>query len=403
MQIASFFLKLIAVFNPKIKLFVSGRKNTFNQLKEKINKEDAVIWVHTASLGEFEQGLPIIEKLKIDYPLHKIVVSFFSPSGYEVKKNSPIADVIVYLPLDTKENAEKFITLLQPKLVVFVKYEIWPNYLKALEERKTPTLLIAALFKKEQVFFKWYGGFMRRSLNAFTHFFVQNEASVFLLKSINFPNVTIGGDTRFDRVSEILERDNSLDFMYQFKQKEICLVAGSTWPEDEAILVNYINSSSKPIKYVFAPHTIKASKIQALIDSITKKTLLYSEIKSQDISSYEVLIIDTIGVLTKIYSYADIAYVGGAFSTGLHNTLEPAVFGIPIIIGPHYKGFKEAEDLVDLKGITPILNKTDFTKTFGNFLNSSDLIKRTGEINTSYIESNKGASVLIMDFIHTVL
>ena len=402
-HITWFLLKIVALFNPKIKLFVQGRKETFPILQKSITKDDKVIWVHVASLGEFEQGLPVIEKLKVEYPSFKILITFFSPSGYEVKKNTIAADVVVYLPLDTKGNAKRFISTINPKLAIFVKYEIWPNYLKVLKEMKIATLLISAVFRKEQIYFRWYGQIMRKALNTFSHFFLQDEKSIELLESINLKNCSLSGDTRFDRVAEILERDNRLDFMDEFKANLNCLVGGSTWPEDEEILVEYINTSQKDIKYVLAPHNIKKDHIKSLRNSILKKTLLYSEMGNKELSDFDVLILDTIGLLTKVYSYADIAYVGGGFATGLHNTLEPAVFGIPVIIGPDFQGFNEAEALVDKKGILPIKNKEHFTIIFNGLLENRELMKNTGQINSDYINENKGASIQIIEHIRRLL
>ncbi|MGB5668142.1 MAG: glycosyltransferase N-terminal domain-containing protein [Maribacter sp.] len=402
-HITWFLLKIVALFNPKIKLFVQGRKETFSILQKSITKDDKVIWVHVASLGEFEQGLPVIEKLKVEYPSFKILITFFSPSGYEVKKNTIDADVVVYLPLDTKGNAKRFISTINPKLAIFVKYEIWPNYLKVLKEKKIATLLISAVFRKEQIYFRWYGQIMRIALNTFSHFFLQDEKSIELLESINLKNCSLSGDTRFDRVAEILERDNRLDFMDEFKANLNCLVAGSTWPEDEEILVEYINTSQRDIKFVLAPHNIKKDHIKSLRNSILKKTLLYSEMGNKEQSDFDVLILDTIGLLTKVYSYADIAYVGGGFATGLHNTLEPAVFGIPVIIGPDFQGFNEAEALVDKKGILPIKNKEDFTLIFNGLLENHELMKNTGHINSDYINENKGASIQIIEHIRRLL
>ena len=393
----------MALFHPKIKLFVQGRSQTFSILKNKIQKENKTIWIHVASLGEFEQGLPVIEKLKITYPTYKIVVTFFSPSGYEIKKNTAVADAVVYLPLDTRRNAKCFIETVNPVLAIFVKYEIWPNYLKELKEKQVPILLISAIFRKEQVFFKWYGGIMREALQAFTHFFVQDNNSVALLKSINLNNATLSGDTRFDRVAEILERDNKLSFMERFKGNETCFVAGSTWPEDEEIIVKFINETQKHLKFVFAPHNIKTEHIQSLKKSISKKVVLYTEIEHNDISSCEVLIIDTVGLLTKIYSYADIAYVGGGFATGLHNTLEPAVFGIPILIGPDYKGFNEAEKLVAENGILVTRDYDEFTTTIVKLLENPEYLKNTGVINSNFVKENKGASVQVMAHIRRLL
>ncbi|VAW10686.1 3-deoxy-D-manno-octulosonic acid transferase [hydrothermal vent metagenome] len=402
-HIAWFFLKTAALFSPKMILFVDGRKETFALLEGAIAKNESVIWLHAASLGEFEQGLPIIEKLKTEYPSYKIVVTFFSPSGYEVKKNTTVADVVTYLPFDTKQNVKRFISAVNPKLAIFVKYEIWPNYLRELKRNQIPTILVSAIFKKNQIYFKSYGGFMRKSLSAFTHLFVQDDSSKRLLETVQIKNVTISGDTRLDRVSEIVHRDNTLSFMNSFKKDRLCLVAGSTWPEDEAILVNYINTAPKNIKFVLAPHTIKTDKILNLEGAISKKTMCFSKIDEKTIGDCEVLIVDNIGMLTKIYSYADIAYVGGGFATGLHNTLEPAVFGIPVIIGPNYDGFKEVEELVAQKGILPITDISGFNALMKKLLQDAELLKRTGVINEAYISKNKGASILIIDYIRTLL
>jgi 3-deoxy-D-manno-octulosonic-acid transferase len=402
-QLSAIFLELIALFHPKIKLFVDGRKGVIPYLQKNISEGDSIIWVHTASLGEFEQGLPIIEQLKKNYPAYRVLVTFFSPSGYEVKKNSSAADMVTYLPMDTQKNANKFLDLVNPKLVIFVKYEIWPNYLKALSKRDTPTLLISALFKKNQVYFKSYGGFMQKALRNFSHIFVQDARSIELLNTINIKNTDISGDTRFDRVIEILERDNSLIFMEEFKDGRQVLVGGSTWPEDEEVLVPYINVGESSLKFVLAPHNIKPEHINKLKSSITKKAILYSELANNDLSKYEVLIIDTIGLLTKIYSYADIAYVGGGFATGLHNTLEPAVYGIPVIVGPNYTGFKEAMDLVDKGGVLAITSGEEFNTLINHLLRDREYLEKTGEINSTYVSENKGASIQIMAYIRTLI
>lgn len=402
-QLSALFLKLIALFHPKIKLFVDGRKEVMSYLKKNISEGDSIIWVHTASLGEFEQGLPIIEQLKKNYPEYRILVTFFSPSGYEVKKNTAAADVVTYLPMDTKKNAIKFLDLVNPKLVIFVKYEIWPNYLRALSQRNIPTLLISALFKENQIYFKSYGGFMRKTLHNFTHIFVQDTKSIELLSKINIKNTSISGDTRFDRVIEILERDNNLAFMENFKNRAKTLVAGSTWPDDEDVLVPYINTGESSLKFVLAPHNIKPEHINKLKSSINKKTILYSELENKDLSAYEVLIIDTIGLLTKIYSYAEISYVGGGFATGLHNTLEPAVYGIPVIIGPSFKGFKEAEDLVNKGGVLVVKSPAEFFTLVNDLLKDEEHLKRTGDINSTYVSENKGASIQIMAYVRTLI
>jgi 3-deoxy-D-manno-octulosonic-acid transferase len=399
--IASAILRALALVNTKLSLFVNGRKETFSILKKYISNEDKVIWIHAASLGEYEQGLPIIEELKRTNPSHKIVLSFFSPSGYEVKKNSKVADVICYMPLDTNKNVDLFIEATHPTVVIFIKYEIWPNYLLALKKKNIPTFLVSALFKENQIYFKWYGVFMRKALTNFSHLFVQNEKSYDLLNSKGFNNVTIAGDTRFDRVNEILERDNSLDFMSRFKQNKFCFVAGSTWPEDEKLIIDFINQNTHPIQFVIAPHTIKAKHIETIKQAITKPVLCYSELENSELEKYDVIIIDTIGILTKIYSYADVAYVGGGFATGLHNTLEPAIFSIPVIIGPKYLGFAEAEELVQRQGILSINSPSEFRKKMNLCFESVDYKQKTGEINHSYIASKKGATRRILNVINS--
>ena len=350
--LAEFFLRIIALFNKKLRLFIDGRKEVFSKLKNEIPSGSKIIWIHCASLGEFEQGRPIIEKLKINYPSHKTVLTFFSPSGYEVRKNYKGADVICYLPLDTKKSAKKFIQLTNPALAIFVKYEFWPNILRELKNQQIKTILVSGIFRENQAFFKGYGAWMRKSLKGFSYFFVQDDNSKNLLNSVGFTNVEKSGDTRFDRVFEITQQNNELNFVSEFKGANLLLVCGSTWKEDEDLLIDYINNSvSKNQKYIFAPHNIKEKEIIELKQRLNKKTILYSEKENQNIADAEVFIIDAIGFLTKIYSYADIAFVGGGFATGLHNVLEPATFGIPIIIGPEYQKFKRSCINKEPKGV----------------------------------------------------
>ena len=402
-QLTWYLLRFIAKFNAKIKLFVQGRKRTFPILKKDLVPGPEVIWMHVASLGEYEQGLPLLEALKRDHPQYKIVLSFFSPSGYEVKKDKTPADVVVYLPLDTQKNAVLFLDRVSPKMAIFIKYEIWPNYLHELKKRKITTVLVSGIFSKRQSYFKWYGNFMKNALSSFSHFFVQEENSRKLLHSIGFENVSIGGDTRFDRVSEIRTQPNTLNFMEGFKGSSKCLVAGSTWPEDEAVLLDFINASDTKLKIVLAPHNIKAKHVLELKSSITKKVMLYSEWEDEVGTSAEVLIVDTIGLLTKIYSYADFAYVGGGFATGLHNTLEPAVFGIPVLIGPNYTGFNEAEELVNERGVLPVKNKKAFEMTIKQLVEDVDFAKQTGQNNDEYIQQKIGATKKVMDYLKPLL
>ena len=393
-------LKILALFSPKLNLFVEGRKSVFETLADKIQTSDKTIWFHAASLGEYEQGLPVIEAIKQHFPNHKIILTFFSPSGYEVRKNNTIADVTVYLPLDTISNAKQFLDLVHPEKAFFIKYEFWPNYLNELKKRSISTYLISGIFREKQLFFKWYGGFYRKALKTFTYFFVQNENSKKLLQSIGFENVKISGDTRFDRVVAILEKDNTLDFIEQFKNNQTTIVIGSSWPKDEDLLVNYINKSSENVKFIIAPHNINHNQILNLKTQISKKTILFSEKDTDEVSNYAVFVIDTIGILTKIYSYADIAYVGGGFGNpGVHNLLEPATFGIPVVIGPNYSHFSEAIALVNLEGCLTIQNQTQLNEAFDLLLQNEDERLEKGHICNTFVQMNKGATQTIMSHI----
>ena len=396
-SIAGLLLQIIALFVPKINLFVAGRKEVFPTLKAKIKPTDQTIWFHAASLGEYEQGLPVIESIKEKYPTHKIIISFFSPSGYEVRKNNTLADATVYLPLDSKKNVSRFIQLVHPEIVFFIKYEFWPNYLNELKSQNIPTYLISGIFREKQAFFKWYGGFYRKALDAFTYFFVQNENSLQLLHQLGKENAIVSGDTRFDRVASILERDNTLDFIAEFKNGTTTIVAGSTWHKDEELLIDFINSNSTDTKYIIAPHNIKQDQIQQLKNNCTKKIVLYSEKEGKELKDYDVFIIDTIGILTKIYSYADIAYVGGGFGNpGVHNILEPATFGIPIVIGPNYSHFAEAIELVQIGGCISVNNPENFQAILNELISDSLVQKSKGNLSAQFVQKNKGAVAKIM-------
>ncbi|MBG6186305.1 3-deoxy-D-manno-octulosonic-acid transferase [Flavobacterium sp. CAN_S2] len=396
-QFAGFLLKIMALFSQKMKLFVDGRKVVFPLLEQKIKPTDKTIWFHAASLGEYEQGLPVIEKIKDKFPSHKIVVTFFSPSGYEVRKNNAVADVTVYLPLDTKKNAQQFLQLVHPDLVFFIKYEYWPNYLAELKKSNTKTYLISGILRPNQLFFKWYGGFYRDALDAFTYFFVQNETSKKLLQQLGKTNVAVSGDTRFDRVATILEKDNSLDFISDFKDNKLTIVVGSSWPKDEDLVVNFINSNTFDVKFIIAPHNIKEEQIQQLKNSITKKTVLFSQKEGKQLADFNVFIIDTIGILTKIYSYADIAYVGGGFGNpGVHNVLEPATFGVPILIGPNYSHFAEAIALVNMEACVSVNNQKELNEALENLIHNDDIRNEKGHMCSTFVQMNKGATAIIL-------
>lgn len=400
-HLASIGLKCIAAFNKKIKLGVAGRSKTFGILKDKLHSQDKTLWFHCASLGEYEQGLPVFQALRKQYPTHKIVLTFFSPSGYEIRKNSPIADVVVYLPLDTKKNAHHFLNIVNPELTVFVKYDIWPNFLNALKQRQLRAVLISAAFRETQSFFKFYGKTLREALFTFEHIFTQNETSKKLLQSINYHAVTVSGDTRFDRVSNQLEVNNTLDFIETFKNNHLCIVAGSTWPIDDNLFINYINTkTSKDVKFIIAPHNINPTQIKSLADKLDSPTVLYSEKADKDLKDAQVFIVDTIGLLTKIYHYADIAYVGGAMGhTGLHNTLEPAVFGIPIIIGNKYDKFPEAKAMIANCGMFSIANQKEFNLVLDELIGNAEKRLQAGDKNLAYIKKNKGAVIQILNYL----
>ncbi|WP_396165399.1 3-deoxy-D-manno-octulosonic acid transferase [Flavobacterium sp.] len=401
---ASQLLKILAFFSPKMKLFVEGRKSVFDTLKNNIQEFDKTIWFHAASLGEYEQGLPVIGKVKEQFPQHKIVLTFFSPSGYEVRKNNTVADVTLYLPLDTISNAKQFLKVVHPEMVFFIKYEFWPNYLKELKNQNIKTYLISGIFRENQVFFKWYGGFYRKALKTFTYFFAQNESSKLLLQSIGFSNVSISGDTRFDRVVAILEKDNTLDFIAAFKNNQPTIVIGSSWPKDEGLLIQYIESAPQNVKFIIAPHNINHNQILNLKTQISKKTILFSEkeemlkqVQQDKIEDFQVFIIDTIGILTKIYSYADIVYVGGGFGNpGVHNVLEPATFGIPIVMGPNYSHFAEATALVGLGGCVAVKNQSELNDAFNLLLQNEEERLEKGHICSTFVQMNKGATAHIL-------
>ena len=393
-------LPITKLFSPKMQLFVDGRKETFTLLKASIKPEDKVVWFHVASLGEYEQGLPIINSVKALFPYHKIVLSFFSPSGYEVKKNSSPADAVVYLPLDTAANAKKFLDLAHPDLSIFIKYDFWPNILNELKRRNLPALLVSGGFRADQLFFRSDISWFKKPLKAFDHFFVQNENSKQLLNSIGFNNITISGDTRFDRVSNQLQQNNTLDFIQEFIDNKLCIVAGSSWPEEEEYIKNFLLQNSADVKIIIAPHTIDSERIRKFQNNINATSITFSEKHKENLANFQVLILDTIGLLTKVYSYADIAFVGGAIgTTGLHNILEPAAFSIPIITGNNFNNFPEALQLQSLKGLFAITSSEEFNAVLNKLIRDEHFRKSTGEIAGNFIEVNRGATELVTTYL----
>jgi 3-deoxy-D-manno-octulosonic-acid transferase len=390
------FLPLIALFSDKLKKFVIGRKTVWSTLSAQIKPNEEWVWFHAASLGEYEQAIPILERYKRDRSHQKILLTFFSPSGYELRKNNPYADCTVYLPMDTYANALRFIKIVRPKAVFFIKYELWPNYLRILFRNEVPVYLISAVFREEQVFFKFYGGFYKKLLMGFTKIFVQNQKSLTLAQKAGMKNVYLSGDTRFDRVSAILERDNQLPFMNTFCQGEKVVVLGSSWKEDERFWIPIINDENTKIKFVIAPHEIKAEKTGDLKHKIQKSCVLFSEREQKNLAEFQVMIVDAVGYLSKIYAYANIAHVGGGFgNAGLHNILEPATFGIPVFYGPNIQKFHEAIELAELGGGICFTNQEELNNAFFELMQNPELLSKKGTICSSYVSNKKGATTFI--------
>lgn len=392
-----FVLILIAsISNDKAKKWISGRRSIFKRLREQIPDNEEIIWFHCASLGEFEQGRPVIEAYRRQHPDHKILLTFFSPSGYEIRKNYEGADYIFYLPLDTFFNAKRFLQIVRPKAAVFVKYEFWYYYLQALHRNNVPTYVISAIFRPKQIFFRWYGGMFRRILRGYRQLFVQNQQSCDLLHSIGVTNVTISGDTRFDRVADIASNVKNLPIVESFVGNNFAIIAGSTWPADEAILAEYATVNPS-IKMVVAPHEIGEGHIQEILTKFSAlNTVRYTQTTSANAANAQILIVDTIGILSSVYRYGKIAYIGGGFGVGIHNTLEAATFGLPIIFGPNYQKFQEAKDLVDLRAAFSIGNNLQFSDVVNSLIKNKLELERASFSSKQYVNSHIGATQTIL-------
>jgi len=385
-----------SLFNEKAKLWVAGRRNiSYKKFKQSI-------WFHFASLGEFEQGRPVLEYYREKYPDKKIVITFFSPSGYEIRKNTPLADAVYYLPLDTAANARQFIDVIQPAIAVFTKYEYWYHFFNELNKSKIPLYIISGIFRPEQVFFKWYGGLHRKILSFVTWFFVQDEASVALLKGLGIANVSISGDTRFDRVWANEQQPKELQKIKDFKNGHKVFTAGSTWPDDENLVAALVNDYTD-WKFIFAPHEISEEKIAKLISLLPLQSVVrYSQLATDHLplTNYQTLIIDNIGMLSSLYQYGNLAYIGGGFGVGIHNTLEAAAFGIPVIFGPNYSRFKEAKDLVALQAGFSINNEAELKSTVAYLLEDPGRYKTTCQKAATYVQEHTGATIAIVDHIN---
>jgi len=395
-EIILLFVRVLALFSKKTAHFLKVRANSLETIQSKISVNDQVLWFHCASLGEFEQARPLIESCKKDFPNHRIALTFFSPSGYEVQKNYAFADVVTYLPLDRKKSVLRFIEALRPQVLFLIKYEFWPNLISELQKQKIPVFSVASIFRKQQLFFKPWGFYMKNILKKIDFFFVQNEASQKLLSSVGIENTLVIGDTRTDRVLDILNQDNTNETIADFIQDQYCFVVGSSWPEDVAILSKTIDSKSN-LKTIIAPHNVDEASLCQVELSFHKTVIRWSDLSQQKKEDADILLIDCIGILTKIYSYADIAYVGGAMGTkGLHNTLEPAVFGIPILIGKNYTRYQEAQDLVALGGIVSVDSSLLFENEFSKIVADKNLQKEMGLANLNYIKKQAGATSKIL-------
>jgi 3-deoxy-D-manno-octulosonic-acid transferase len=384
---------LFSFFNKKAGLWINGRRDVCL-----IRCKDSILF-HFASLGEFEQGRPVLEQIRILYPDTKIIVTFFSPSGYEVRKNTPLADAVYYLPLDTKKNARDFMDAIQPKMAIFTKYEYWYYFYSEMYKRNIPVYIISGIFRPGQVFFKWYGGLHRQILGFVAYFFVQDEKSKQLLADLGLNNVSVSGDTRFDRVWANAQLPKELAVISQFKNGHKLFIAGSTWPPDEKLIVQLINSYPD-WKFIFAPHEISEDKIKQLEELLPRKsTVRFSQISNlrSQISDLQVLIIDNIGMLSALYQYGEIAYIGGGFGAGIHNTLEAAAFGLPVIFGPNYAKFKEAHDLVTLKAGFSIEDETALKKIVSQLKNNALFYQNAAKNALLYVKENTGATSIIID------
>ena len=392
----AFFIELISPFHKKARLMRLGQWKTNGILREKIDRNAKYIWFHASSLGEFEQGRPLIEKIKAEHPEYKILLTFFSPSGYEVRKNYGGADVVCYLPFDTPYRVKKFLDLSKPVMAIFIKYEFWDNYLSELKRRNIPVYIVSAIFRKEQLFFKWYGGMYRKVLSYFTHIFVQDDASRELLSKYGVTNVSVFGDTRFDRVQDVYKNTKQVPMVDLFvnnnrSDNQLTMVAGSSWQQDEEVYLNYFNDHPE-LKLIIAPHEIHKDHLMHIESMLKRPSIRLSEATEKDIKGKSCLIVDSFGLLSSIYRYGDLAYIGGGFGAGIHNVLEAAVYGIPVIFGPKYQKFKEARDLLQVGGAFSITDEKTFESKKEELTTYRDLLEAAGVAAGDFVKSNIGAT-----------
>lgn len=397
MLIYHFGVWVASFWNEKASKFCKGRQGVLEYIAEKVDRNSKYVWVHAASLGEFEQGRPIIEKLRQMKPEYKIILTFFSPSGYEVRKNYEGADIVCYLPIDTSWSANRFLDVVNPSYAIFIKYEFWMNYIVGLKRRKIPTYIVSAIFRPSQVFFKWYGFWYRKVLHCFTHLFVQNQVSLDLLSSIGVKNVSLTGDTRFDRVADIAAKSKELPIVSAFAQGSKVIVAGSSWPKDEDILCDYFNNHPG-VKMILAPHEIHQAHLDSIVSKLKRPYVFYKDTDEVAVAKADCLIINCFGLLSSIYKYGEVAYIGGGFGVGIHNTLEAAVYGMPVLFGPNYGRFQEAVDMVKRGGAFSIQNAGEYNELMDSLLaENSSLLKSASAQTAEYVNENRGATERIVN------
>ncbi|MCF8366996.1 MAG: 3-deoxy-D-manno-octulosonic acid transferase [Bacteroidales bacterium] len=398
-HVYQFFIRIFSLFNTKAKKWIEGRSGIFNKIEVEIKHDKPIAWFHCASLGEFEQGRPVIEAFRKYFPDYRILLTFFSPSGYEIRKNFPGADYIYYLPSDTSSNAKRFLNITRPKIAFFIKYEYWFNYILQLKKSGIPVIGVASIFRPGQRFFRWYGKWQLQMLKTFSHFFVQNKTSAELLKSAGIDQVTVSGDTRFDRVFEVAQQKKTFPVIEHFRGESQLFIAGSTWPPDEALIIELIKQKKENLKFIIAPHEVHKERIDSLMAKLPTGSLRFSQATEANISSATTLVIDNIGILSHLYQYAALAYIGGGFGVGIHNILEAATFGNPVIFGPNYLKFQEARELIELEGAFSIKSKTEFLEIADKLLTNPEFLLACSGICRNYVNDQRGATQLIMDYV----
>ncbi len=402
-------IRVSSIFNKKAAFWIKGRKNYWSLLDVKLSEQKfqqpdrKLAWFHCASLGEFEQGRPIIEAFKLQHPNYLVLLTFYSPSGFEVRKEYSGADLILYLPLDTQSNVRRFVDAVKPDIVFYIKYEFWFNFLSYLQAKNIPTILVSAIFRPDQHFFKGYAEWPRKVLSGFTKVFVQNEDSNELLQFIGIENAVICGDTRFDRVEAVASKPAEIEIAKAFTANSKIVVAGSTWPADEDLIFKLVEQNSHRLRFIIAPHEINPEHINSLKQKAGNRAVLYSKTNSVEVQNADILIIDSIGMLSQLYQYGTLAYIGGGFGVGIHNILEAAAFGLPVLFGPNYHRFNEAKEMIGLEGAFSVNNAVELTAKVNELLSDSEKLSLTSSISKNYVLNGCGATDIVMRHVNEIL